>query len=215
MSQGVTAVSSENPRNGGTEYTAPSRRGDIVIAGVGGQGTLLASRIIGGAAIKCGFDVKVSEVHGMSQRGGSVITYVRYGDTPVYSPIIDPGQADAVLAFELLEAYRSLVYLKKGGRMIVNAQAINPMPVITGAAAFPTDIIEKIKLHDITVDTLDAAAIARQAGSDRAVNVVLIGRLAVGSSIPKEIWLETLQETVKPAFLDINIQAFESGYRQV
>lgn len=186
----------------------------IVIAGVGGQGTLLASRIIGGAAIRQGYDVKVSEVHGMSQRGGSVITFVRYSEKTVYSPIADPGCADLVLAFETLEAYRCLPFLKKNGRMIINTQTIDPMPVIIGAAAFPQDIAEKLRKYDLQVETLDANALALQAGSSRAVNVVLIGRMAASLSIPKEVWLEVLRETVKPAFLDINLRAFELGFNQ-
>ena len=115
---------------------------NIMIVGVGGQGTLLASRILGNAVIRKGYDVKVSEVHGMSQRGGSVVTYVKFGDA-VHSPIIDKGEADIILAFECLEAYRALPWLKKGGKMIVNDQMINPMPVITGAADYPADILQK------------------------------------------------------------------------
>ena len=117
---------------------------NIMIVGVGGQGTLLASRILGNTVINEGFDVKVSEVHGMSQRGGSVVTYVKYGEE-VFSPVIDKGQADIILAFEKLEAYRAMPYLKKGGKMIVNVQEIDPMPVITGAAKYPENIIEKLK----------------------------------------------------------------------
>lgn len=189
---------------------------NIVIAGVGGQGTLLASRVIGGAAIRCGYDVKVSEVHGMSQRGGSVITYVRYGDG-LSSPIIDTGHADIVLAFEMLEAYRCIELLKTTGkgRMIVNRQSIDPLPVITGAAKYPEDITEKLKNFDITVETLDASALAVAAGSARAVNVVLIGKMAASLSIPKETWLEALRESVKPAFVDVNLRAFEAGYAGV
>ncbi|MDR1665342.1 MAG: indolepyruvate oxidoreductase subunit beta [Clostridiales bacterium] len=185
----------------------------IVIAGVGGQGTLLASRIIGGAAIKSGCDVKVSEVHGMSQRGGSVITFVRYGDGKVSSPVIDSGQADAVLAFELLEAYRCVPYVKKaGGRIIANLQKSDPMPVITGAMDFPENIPEKIRGLGIPLDLLDATALAVKSGNSRAVNVVLIGRLAAALSFPKEIWLAVLRETVKPAFLETNVSAFDEGY---
>ena len=128
---------------------------NIMIVGVGGQGTLLASRILGNVAIKAGFDVKVSEVHGMSQRGGSVVTYVKYGEK-VHSPIIDKGDADLILAFEELEAYRALPYLKKDGKMITNTQRINPMPVITGAMEYPQDIIQKLsnKIQLVAVDAL-------------------------------------------------------------
>ncbi|MBR2621280.1 MAG: indolepyruvate oxidoreductase subunit beta [Clostridia bacterium] len=183
---------------------------NIMIVGVGGQGTLLASRILGNAVIREGYDVKVSEVHGMSQRGGSVVTYVKYGEK-VHSPIIDQGEADIILAFELLEAYRALPYLKTGGRLIVNDQQINPMPVITGAADYPADILGKL---DAAVDltAVDALALAKQAGSIKAVNVVLIGLMAKSTSIPYESWIETVKTTVPPKFLEINLKAFDLGY---
>lgn len=182
----------------------------IMIVGVGGQGTLLASRILGNVAIGQGFDVKVSEVHGMSQRGGSVVTYVKYGEK-VYSPIIDKGEADIVLAFELLEAYRALPFLKKGGKLIMNTQQIDPMPVITGAAKYPENIAEKLgSVVDTTV--VDALAAAKEAGNIKAVNVVLIGVLAKTTDIPYEKWIETIKTTVPPKFLDINLKAFEIGY---
>ena len=183
---------------------------NIMIVGVGGQGTLLASRILGNVAISEGFDVKVSEVHGMSQRGGSVVTYVKYGER-VYSPIIDQGDADIILAFELLEAYRSLPYLKKGGKIIVNAQEIDPMPVITGAMEYPENIADKLgNMVDTTV--VDALTAAKEAGNIKAVNVVLIGVLAKTMDIPYEKWIETIKTTVPPKFLDINLKAFEMGY---
>ena len=181
-----------------------------MIVGVGGQGTLLASRILGNTVISKGYDVKVSEVHGMSQRGGSVVTYVKYGDK-VFSPIIDEGEADIILAFELLEAYRALPYLKKGGKMIVNGQMIDPMPVIIGAAKYPENIEDKLKnAADTTV--IDAAAMARQAGNIKAVNVVLIGLLAKSTDIPYERWIETLKNTVPAKLLDVNLKAFDMGY---
>lgn len=183
----------------------------IMIVGVGGQGTLLASRILGNVAINSGYDVKVSEVHGMSQRGGSVVTYVRYGDG-VASPIIGIGGADIVLAFEELEAYRSLPYLKKGGRLIVNTQNIAPMPVITGAAEYPEGIIEKIKEKSVDTVALDALSIAKEIGNVKAVNVILIGVLAKSSEIPKEKWIEAVTETVPAKFLELNLKAFEAGY---
>ncbi|MBQ9737291.1 MAG: indolepyruvate oxidoreductase subunit beta [Clostridia bacterium] len=183
---------------------------NIMIVGVGGQGTLLASRILGNVAIGEGYDVKVSEVHGMSQRGGSVVTYVKYGEK-VYSPIIDEGEADTILAFELLEAYRALPYLKKGGKLIVNSQQIDPMPVITGAAEYPADIAKKLEdVVDTTV--VDAVSAATEAGNIKAVNVVLIGVLAKTTNIPYEKWIETIKTTVPPKFLDINIKAFDTGY---
>ncbi len=183
---------------------------NIMIVGVGGQGTLLASRILGNAVISRGYDVKVSEVHGMSQRGGSVVTYVKYGDA-VSSPIIGEGEADIILAFELLEAYRALPSLKKGGRMIVNTQKINPMPVITGAAEYPADIESKLAAK-IDLTAVDALALAKEAGSIKAVNVVLIGLLAKNTSISYEDWIQTIKETVPPKFLEINLKAFELGY---
>ena len=182
----------------------------IMIVGVGGQGTLLASRILGNTVINEGYDVKLSEVHGMSQRGGSVVTYVKYGEK-VYSPIIGKGEADIILAFELLEAYRALPYLKKGGKIIVNNQKMNPMPVITGAAEYPEEIEKKIAA-EANLISVDALSLAKEAGNIKAVNVVLIGLLAKSSEIAKEAWLETLKTTVPPKFLDVNLKAFELGY---
>ena len=184
---------------------------NIMIVGVGGQGTLLASRILGNTVINEGYDVKVSEVHGMSQRGGSVVTYVKYGEK-VYSPIIDEGEADVILAFELLEAYRALPYLKKGGKMIVNAQQIDPMPVITGSAKYPEKIGEKLTdAADVTA--VDALSLAKKAGNIKSVNVVLIGVMARNSEIPYEKWVETIKTTVPAKFLDINLKAFDLGYK--
>lgn len=183
---------------------------NIMIVGVGGQGTLLASRILGNLLVGEGYDVKVSEVHGMSQRGGSVVTYVKYGDE-VFSPIIGKGEADIVLAFEALEAYRALPYLKKGGKMIVNSQQIDPMPVITGAAKYPENIIEKLS-QTADVKALDALEIARSAGNMKAVNVVLIGVLAKTSEIAHDKWIDAIKATVPEKFLDVNLAAFSAGY---
>ena len=184
---------------------------NIMIVGVGGQGTLLASRILGNAVIRRRYEVKVSEVHGMSQRGGSVVTYVKFGDA-VHSPIIDKGEADIILAFECLEAYRALPWLKKGGKMIVNDQMINPMPVITGAADYPADILQKLgAVVDLTA--VDALTLAREAGNAKAVNVVLIGVMAKNTEIPYEEWVETIKTTVPAKFLDANLKAFDLGYR--
>ncbi len=184
---------------------------NIVIVGVGGQGTLLASRILGTVATAQGFDVKVSEVHGMSQRGGSVVTYVKYGEK-VNSPIVSVGDADILLAFEQLEAYRSLPYLKKGGKLLVNTQKTDPMPVITGAMEYPENILEKIESKGISLTAIDALSLAREAGNEKAVNVVLIGALAANSDIPKEAFVEAINKTVPPKFLDVNLKAFELGY---
>lgn len=183
---------------------------NIMIVGVGGQGTLLASRILGNVIIAQGFDVKVSEVHGMSQRGGSVVTYVKYAKK-VAAPIIDKGEADIILAFERLEALRALPYLKKGGKMIVNDRAISPMPVITGAAEYPEGIIATLRANADVV-ALDALDLAEKAGSIKAVNVVLIGVLAKSTDIPYEAWIETIKSTVPEKFLDVNLKAFELGY---
>lgn len=183
---------------------------NIMIVGVGGQGTLLASRILGNVAINEGFDVKVSEVHGMSQRGGSVVTYVKYGEK-VYSPVIDKGEADIILAFELLEAYRAIPNLKKGGKIIVNDQKIDPMPVIVGATNYPDDILGKIGAKaDLT--SLDALSLANEAGNAKAVNVVLIGVMAKNMDVPYEKWVEALKQTVPEKFLDVNLKAFDLGY---
>ena len=183
---------------------------NIMIVGVGGQGTLLASRILGNTVINEGYDVKVSEVHGMSQRGGSVVTYVKYGEK-VYSPIIDRGEADIILAFESLEAYRAMPYLKKGGKMIINNQQINPMPVITGSAEYPANITDKISA-EVDAQIADAAALAKQAGNIKAVNVVLIGIMAKSTDIEYDKWIKTIKETVPEKFVDINIKAFDLGY---
>ncbi|MFI3313659.1 MAG: indolepyruvate oxidoreductase subunit beta [Eubacteriales bacterium] len=183
---------------------------NIMIVGVGGQGTLLTSRILGNTVVNQGHDVKVSEVHGMSQRGGSVTTYVKYGEK-VYSPIIDRGEADLIIAFELLEAYRALPYLREGGKMIINTQQMNPMPVIIGAMDYPTDILAKLQ-EKIDVVAVDAMPLALEAGNGKATNVVLIGVLAKSTEIPKEQWIDAIHETVPAKFLDINLKAFELGY---
>jgi len=183
---------------------------NIMIVGVGGQGTLLASRILGNTVIGEGYDVKLSEVHGMSQRGGSVVTYVKYGEK-VYSPIVDKGEADIILAFEMLEAARALPFLKKGGIMIANTQEIDPMPVITGAAKYPENIEGSLK-EKVNLISLDAGKLALQAGNIKAVNVVLIGVMAKSTDIPYEKWVETIKSTVPEKFLDVNLKAFDLGY---
>lgn len=184
----------------------------VIIVGVGGQGTLLASRLLGNAMVNEGFDVKVSEVHGMSQRGGSVETYVRYGEK-VDSPIINKGEADVVLAFEQLEAARYLPYLKKGGHMIMNTQQIDPMPVITGSAKYPQDIENKIREMGVNVLAVNALELAEKAGSQKAVNVVLIGALASRLDVDREVWINSIKETVPEKFLEMNLKAFELGYK--
>lgn len=183
---------------------------NIMIVGVGGQGTLLASKLIGNVLMAKGFDVKVSEVHGMSQRGGSVVTYVKYGEK-VYSPVIEVGEADLILAFEKLEAARWMSYLKEGGKMMVSQQSINPMPVITGAMQYPQNIIEKIAAKGIDVLALDALSLAQEAGSAKAVNVVMIGVLSTMLDFEESVWQQALEQCVPPKFLEMNKKAFALG----
>lgn len=185
----------------------------IMIVGVGGQGTLLASKLLGRLLMDAGYDVKVSEVHGMSQRGGSVVTYVRFGEK-VYSPVISEGEADYIVSFEKLEAARYISCLAKGGQIIVNTQEIDPMPVIIGSAAYPSDILDKISASGVKLDALDALSLAEQAGSSKAVNIVLMGRLAHYLGIDKDKWLSAIETSVKPAFIELNKKAFELGYAQ-
>ena len=182
----------------------------ILIVGVGGQGTLLASRILGHALLSQGYDVKVSEVHGMSQRGGSVVTYVKYG-SQVFSPVVEKGEADVILAFERLEAARALPYLKKSGQLIVNDQRTDPMPVITGVAEYPSDILEKMKAAGANVLAVDGLSLAEQAGSAKAVNVVLIGVLSKVMGFEEAVWQNALEEVVPAKFLEMNKTAFVLG----
>ena len=186
----------------------------VMIVGVGGQGTLLASRLLGAAMAAEGYDVKVSEVHGMSQRGGSVVTYVRYGEK-VYSPIIEEGEADIVLAFEQLEAARYLPYLKKGGAVVVNTQKMDPMPVVTGSTTYPEGLLEAMEEKGVRVLALDALSLAEEAGSAKAVNVVLIGAMAKSLGGEQEVWLKAIEETVPAKFLEMNRKAFALGWQAV
>ena len=183
---------------------------NIMIVGVGGQGALLASKTLGQVLLDAGYDVKVSEVHGMSQRGGSVVTYVRYGDK-VQSPIVDKGEADYIVSFELLEAARYTEWLKKDGHIVVNTQKIDPMPVITGAAKYPENLVEKMKGEGFNVDALDCLDLAEQAGTSKAVNIVLMGRLSKYMDFPEEEWLKAIEKLVKPKFLEVNKKAFALG----
>lgn len=183
---------------------------NIMIVGVGGQGSLLASKLLGRLLLSQDFDVKVSEVHGMSQRGGSVVTYVRYGDK-VASPVIDQGEADYIVSFELLEAARWLPYLKPDGQIVTNIQQIDPMPVITGAAAYPQDLVAKMRATGAKVDAMDCLSLAEKAGSSKAVNLVLMGRLSHYFDLPQEAWRQALQAVVPPKFLEMNQKAFLLG----
>ena len=183
---------------------------NVMIVGVGGQGSLLASKLLGRLLLGKGYDIKVSEVHGMSQRGGSVVTYVRFGDK-VYSPVIDKGQADFIVSFELLEAARWTEFLKPGGKIITNTQQVNPMPVIIGAAEYPENLLEKMRSAGLDVDALDALSLAEEAGSSKAVNLVLMGRLSKYFDIPAEDWLTAIEASVPAKFLELNKKAFNLG----
>ena len=183
----------------------------VMIVGVGGQGSLLASRLLGALLTNEGYDVKVSEVHGMSQRGGSVVTYVRFGEK-VFSPIVTEGECDYIISFEKLEAARYAGCLRKGGKIIVNTQEIDPMPVITGAAEYPENVLETLKAGGFDVDGFDALASAMEAGNAKAVNIVLMGHFAKYTDIPKDKWIEAMNKVINPKFLEMNLKAFDLGY---
>lgn len=183
---------------------------NIMVVGVGGQGTLLTSRIIGKTALECGLDVKLSEVHGMAQRGGSVVTFVRFGEK-VSEPVVEEGNADFIIAFEKLEALRYAHFLKKGGKIIVNDCKIEPMTVVTGAAVYPEDIIETLKKdHDVTV--ISGNEIAAQLGNPKVLNCVVLGASAKTIGFDKDVWLSVVEKTVPPKTIDINKKAFLKGY---
>ncbi len=183
---------------------------NIMIVGVGGQGTLLASKLLGRLLLTKGYDVKVSEVHGMSQRGGSVVTYVRYGEK-VYSPVVDKGEADVIISFEMLEAARWVEYLKKGGTIVTNTQQINPMPVIIGAAEYPQQLADKIAEKGINIEAFDALSLAEEAGTSKAVNLVLLGRISKYFDFTDEEWMDAIEKSVPAKFLELNKKAFELG----
>lgn len=183
---------------------------NIMIVGVGGQGTLLTSRILGGVILNGGYEVKLSEVHGMAQRGGSVVTFVRYGEK-VYEPIVEEGCADVLIAFERLEAARYAHFLKKDGVIIINDQRMDPMPVVMGAAQYPEGIIEDLSAK-YKVISVDALNMARQLGNTKTFNVIVLGVAAKHMDFSAEDWLAVIEKTVKPKFIDINKKAFEMGY---
>lgn len=187
---------------------------NIVIVAVGGQGALFASRVIGAVALKQGFDIKVSEVHGMSQRGGSVITHVKYGSA-IASPIVEEGYADMVIAMEMLEGLRATPYLKPSGTMILNEQVIHPMPVINGKMAYPQDITGKIRDTGVDVHAIDALTMAREAGSSQVVNAVLLGAAASFTGIDCNVWTEAILSLAPKKFADINLNAFDKGYTAI
>ena len=183
---------------------------NIMIVGVGGQGSLLASKLLGQVLLTEEYDIKVSEVHGMSQRGGSVVTYVRFGDK-VFSPIVDKCEADFIVSFELLEAARYLEYLKPDGKIVVNTQQIDPMPVITGTEVYPENLVQKMRNLGVEVEDMDALDLAEQAGSVKAVNIVLMGRLSRSFDISEQVWLQALENSVPSKSLGINKKAFALG----
>ena len=186
----------------------------IVICGVGGQGILLASDIVAKVAMKAGKDVKKSEVHGMSQRGGDVISSVRYGDK-VYSPIVGDGMADVILAFEKLEALRNIHLLKDTGRVIVNDYRLDPLPVASGLMEYPRDVIDRIKKRSADAIILNAIDIARKAGNTKTTNTVLLGVLARLLEFSREIWIKIIESRVPPKTVDVNKKAFEMGYNLI
>jgi len=183
---------------------------NIMIVGVGGQGTLLTSRILGGITVDAGYDVKLSEVHGMAQRGGSVVTFVRYGDK-VTEPIVEEGQADVLIAFERLEAKRYAHFLKKDGAIVVNDQRIDPITVVTGAAAYPENIIEDLE-KEYNVYKIKAMDEALKLGNSRVFNIIVLGVAAKHMDFTKEAWLKVIENTVPPKTVAINKKAFLLGY---
>ena len=183
---------------------------DIILSGVGGQGILSIATVIGKAALKEGLYMKQAEVHGMSQRGGSVVTYVKYG-SEVCSPVVEKGEADIIISFEQLEAARYVSYLKKGGHIITSTQQIDPMPVITGAAVYPEDIIGKLKAEGVDVIAVDALALAEQAGTAKASNVVLMGVVSTKMAFDEDVWQKALEQCVPAKFLELNKKAFALG----
>ncbi|NMB44178.1 MAG: indolepyruvate oxidoreductase subunit beta [Clostridiales bacterium] len=183
---------------------------NIMIVGVGGQGTLLTSRVLGGVMLQAGYDVKVSEVHGMAQRGGSVVTFVRFGEK-VAEPVVEEGQADVLIAFEKLEAMRYAHYLKKDGVLILNDQRIDPIPVIIGAAKYPSNIIESLE-ETYNVIKVDAVEEARKLGNTKTFNIIVLGIAARCMEFTKEEWLKVIEDTVPKKTIEINKKAFEVGY---
>jgi indolepyruvate ferredoxin oxidoreductase beta subunit len=184
---------------------------NILICGVGGQGILLASDILAEVALEAGYDVKKSEVHGMAQRGGSVVSHVRFGEK-VYSPLISVGDADAILSFEKLEALRAVHYLSSDGLVVLNNIEILPMPCASGLEEYPTEIVEKLKARAKTVELIDGVKLAKKAGSPRTVNVVLLGGLAKHLELPPEGWLKVIERRVPKKTVAVNRRAFELGY---
>lgn len=186
---------------------------NILIVGVGGQGTLLTSRILGNLAMELGNDVKLSEVHGMAQRGGSVVTHVRFGER-VHSPLVEIGKAHIIIAFEALEALRYMHYLSEDGIIIVNDQRIDPLPVVLGQSEYPNDIVDRIQENCHRCIVVDALKMARDLGNDRVANTILLGILAKQLDMPIENWLGAIEQNVPPKTVEINRDAFLQGYGQ-
>lgn len=186
---------------------------NLLLVGVGGQGTILASKVLTDVALESGLDVKMSEIHGMAQRGGSVVTHVKLGEK-IYSPLIEKGEADVILAFEQLEALRWLEFLKPGGQMIINTQIIEPVPVILGKAKYPEGIVGAITAKAGNVKALDALEIGAQCGNSKTSNVVMMGLLAKKLGFSKDLWLKALKNRVPSPLVDVNLEAFEAGYAQ-
>lgn len=183
---------------------------NIMIVGVGGQGTLLTSRIIGKTALNAGYDVKISEVHGMAQRGGSVVTFVRYGNN-VSEPVVEEGTADILISFERLEALRYAHYLKKDGKIIVNDCRIDPMPVVVGAQKYPEDIINVLK-SEHEVFSIDGVKLAEELQNSKVLNTIVLGFSAKHIGFDKEDWLKVLRQTVPQKTIELNEKAFLIGY---
>ncbi len=186
------------------------RSQNIILAGVGGQGTILASKVLADVAMLEGYDVKISEIHGMAQRGGSVITHVKFAEK-VNSPLIENGQADYIIAFELLEALRRLHFLKDDGEIIVNEQRIDPMTVITGKAEYPEGILQKLE-EKSKLKSMAALDMAKELGNVRVVNIIMLGYLASKMDIKLENWHQAMRNQIKERFIDLNLKAFELGY---
>ena len=183
---------------------------NIMIVGVGGQGTLLTSRILGGITVDAGYDVKLSEVHGMAQRGGSVVTFVRYGEK-VAEPIVEEGQADLLISFEMLEAKRYAHFLKKDGVLVVNEQRIDPITVVTGAATYPEGIVEELE-KEYSVLKINAMDEALKLGNSKVFNIIVLGMAAKHMDFSKEDWLKVIEKTVPPKTVEMNKKAFLLGF---
>ncbi len=186
---------------------------NILLIGVGGQGTITAAKVLTLGLVEAGYDVKMSEIHGMSQRGGSVLSQVRYGDK-VESPVIEPGTADIVVAFEKMEALRGLEYLRDGGLIVVNDQKIESVPIQMGKADYPEDVVEILSSKAKTL-VVPAAKLAKELGNERVTNMILLGTIIKGMELENIDWDKILKENTKPGFLDINIQAINAGKKQL